>query len=148
MKRYGFIIIILIFGVYLAGCGRQHKAQEESQEFVSMEELGSNIAQPPGAPAGNKTEVLPAQAASTTPQIQPEPPIPAGPYKPAAQEIQTALKNAGFYAGNIDGKIGPLTNKAIEEFQKASGLVVDGKVGPKTWEALSKHLNPTPAKKR
>ena len=144
MKRYGFIILILFFGVYLAGCGRQHKAQEESQEFVSMEELGSNIAQPTTAPTGN----MPAQAASTVPQIQPEPPIPAGPYKPTAQEIQTALKNAGFYAGNIDGKIGPASKKAIEEFQKASGLVVDGKVGLKTWEALSKHLNPTPAKKR
>ena len=144
MKRYGFIILILIFGIYLAGCGRQHKAQEESQEFVSMEELGSNIAQPTTLPA----EVLPAQAASPVPQIQPEPPIPAGPYKPTAQEIQTALKNAGFYAGNIDGKIGPASKKAIEEFQKASGLVVDGKVGLKTWEALSKHLNPTPAKKR
>ncbi|OGX14754.1 MAG: hypothetical protein A2166_05565 [Omnitrophica WOR_2 bacterium RBG_13_41_10] len=145
MKRYGFIIIILIFGIYLAGCGRQHKAQEESQEFVSMEELGSNIAQPTTTPA----EVLPAQTTSTVPQIQPEPPIPAGPYKPAAQEIQTALKNAGFYAGNIDGKIGPVSKKAIEEFQNASGLVVDGKVGPKTWEALSKHLNPTtPATKR
>jgi peptidoglycan hydrolase-like protein with peptidoglycan-binding domain len=64
---------------------------------------------------------------------------PQGPYKPTGIEIQTALKNAGFYSGNIDGKIGPKSKKAIEDFQKANGLKVDGKVGPKTWEAMSKH---------
>jgi peptidoglycan hydrolase-like protein with peptidoglycan-binding domain len=77
-----------------------------------------------------------------------EPLPPAGPYKPTAEEIQTALKNAGYYNGAIDGKLGPMSKKAIEEFQKANGLQVDGKVGPKTWLALSSHLNPpveTPA---
>ena len=43
--------------------------------------------------------------------------------------------------GSVDGKLGPKSKKAIEEFQKANGLKADGKVGPKTWEALSKHLN-------
>jgi peptidoglycan hydrolase-like protein with peptidoglycan-binding domain len=69
---------------------------------------------------------------------------PQGPYKPTGIEIQTALKNAGFYAGNLDGKIGPKSKKAIEDFQKANGLKADGKVGPKTWEALSKY-SVTPA---
>jgi len=64
---------------------------------------------------------------------------PQGPYKPTGIEIQTALKNAGFYTGNIDGKIGPKSKKAIEDFQKANSLKVDGKVGPKTWEAMSKY---------
>ena len=66
---------------------------------------------------------------------------PQGPYKPTGIEIQTALKNAGFYTGSIDGKLGLKSKKAIEDFQKANGLKVDGKVGPKTWEAMSKHLN-------
>jgi murein L,D-transpeptidase YcbB/YkuD len=56
------------------------------------------------------------------------------------KEIQTALKNAGFYTGAIDGKVGPKTTAAIKEFQKAKALKVDGKVGPKTWAELEKYL--------
>jgi len=56
------------------------------------------------------------------------------------KDIQRALKNAGFYTGAIDGKIGPRTKKAVEEFQKAKGLKVDGRVGSKTWSELEKCL--------
>lgn len=62
------------------------------------------------------------------------------------RQIQTALKNANLYIGEIDGKIGPLTRKAIEEFQKMKGLKVDGKVGPITWGELEKYLNVAPSK--
>jgi peptidoglycan hydrolase-like protein with peptidoglycan-binding domain len=55
--------------------------------------------------------------------------------------IQTALKNAGFYKGSIDGKMGKNTEEAIKEFQKANNLHVDGKVGKKTWELLKAHVN-------
>ena len=57
-----------------------------------------------------------------------------------SKDIQRALKNAGFYAGSVDGKIGPRTKKAIEEFQKSKELKADGKVGPKTWAELEKYL--------
>lgn len=60
--------------------------------------------------------------------------------KGRTMQIQTALKNAGFYKGEIDGKIGPQTKKAIKAFQKAKGLAPDGVVGPKTWEELEKYL--------
>lgn len=52
-------------------------------------------------------------------------------------EIQQALKNAGFYSGTIDGKIGPKSRQAIESFQAANNLTVDGKVGSKTWAKLA-----------
>ncbi|MBI4707491.1 MAG: peptidoglycan-binding protein [Candidatus Omnitrophica bacterium] len=70
-----------------------------------------------------------------------EPLPPSGPYKPSVKEIQTALKNSNFYAGEVDGKLGPKTKAAIEEFQKANGLKVDGKVGPMTWQAMSKYVD-------
>ena len=57
------------------------------------------------------------------------------------QKIQTALKNAGFYTGNIDGKIGPGSKKAIAAFQQSKGLKADGKVGPRTWAALEAYLS-------
>ena len=60
------------------------------------------------------------------------------------KQIQVALKNANLYFGDIDGKAGPLTRKAIEEFQKMKGLTVDGKVGPVTWGELQKYLTVKP----
>ncbi len=56
------------------------------------------------------------------------------------KQIQTALKNAGYYEGTIDGKMGKKTRKAVKEFQKANNLPVDGKVGKKTWLALKEYL--------
>ncbi|PIW68371.1 MAG: hypothetical protein COW10_02905, partial [Candidatus Omnitrophica bacterium CG12_big_fil_rev_8_21_14_0_65_42_8] len=60
-------------------------------------------------------------------------------FRPAAKEIQAALKNAGFNPGSIDGKIGPRTRQAIKDFQKSKGLVPDGVVGPKTWTSLGRY---------
>jgi len=62
------------------------------------------------------------------------------PYKPTNKDIQIALKNTGFYEGNIDGEIGAMSEEAIREFQAANNLAVDGRVGPNTWAVLSKYL--------
>lgn len=59
---------------------------------------------------------------------------------PSNKDIQAALKNAGFYTGSIDGKIGPKTRDAIMEFQKKNGLKVDGVVGRNTWEVLNEYF--------
>ncbi len=56
------------------------------------------------------------------------------------RQIQTALKNAGFYKGSIDGKIGSQTKEAIKAFQKANNLKPDGIVGKRTAERLSSYL--------
>lgn len=63
------------------------------------------------------------------------------------QQIQLALKKAGLYTGNLDGKIGPLTKQAIQKFQDTRGLHADGEVGPKTWAALSPYLETKEEKK-
>lgn len=56
--------------------------------------------------------------------------------KPSTRAIQEALKNAGFYQGAIDGKLGPKTREAIKEFQRVHGLNDDGVVGRRTWAKL------------
>ncbi len=50
--------------------------------------------------------------------------------------VQSALRNAGFNPGPIDGKVGERTIAAIRAFQGAQGLTVDGVVGPRTWARL------------
>jgi len=56
------------------------------------------------------------------------------------KQIQRALKKAGFYKGEIDGKVGSKTKEAIMRFQKAHGLKADGIVGKRTNEELRKYL--------
>ncbi|HWJ03493.1 MAG TPA: peptidoglycan-binding protein [Verrucomicrobiae bacterium] len=55
---------------------------------------------------------------------------------PAVSMLQKKLKMSGLYTGRIDGIFGPLTDRAVREFQTAHGLVADGIVGPKTMAAL------------
>ena len=57
------------------------------------------------------------------------------------KDIQQALKNAGYYDGNIDGVKGKNTKKAIKDFQKSNGLKADGVVGRRTWDLLSSYLS-------
>lgn len=62
------------------------------------------------------------------------------------EDVENALMIVGYYRGSIDGKMGPLTKKAIRDFQRDNNLQVDGKVGPKTWDKLSQYLNDLMAK--
>lgn len=57
------------------------------------------------------------------------------------KQIQKALKNAGYYDGAVDGKIGQKTKNAIMEFQRAMGLKADGIAGRNTKEKLLKYLS-------
>ena len=49
---------------------------------------------------------------------------------------QIALERAGFSPGVIDGKVGPKTEHATREFQRARGLSPTGKLDPPTVAAL------------
>lgn len=60
----------------------------------------------------------------------------------SVRRLQAFLR--GFYNrtyGNlvVDGDFGPMTEKAVKEFQFRSGLVADGEVGPKTKDVLAKY---------
>ncbi|MFH1281546.1 MAG: peptidoglycan-binding domain-containing protein [Candidatus Omnitrophota bacterium] len=57
------------------------------------------------------------------------------------KQIQTALKNAGYFQDVADGKMGRKTRLAIKEFQKANNLRADGKVGKNTWMLLKEYLD-------
>ncbi|MGW6903671.1 peptidoglycan-binding protein [Streptomyces sp. NPDC054940] len=55
---------------------------------------------------------------------------------PEVAEAQCLLRRSGVSPGEIDGIFGPVTERAVRQMQKRSGLVVDGIVGPHTWKAL------------
>lgn len=146
MKKFVFFILALVVTVYLFGCAKKEQSLTEMQEPISIEELGatggSTIPE-----ATDKTEFVVATPSTGVKAgaLLPSAPLTVTSLASATvQNIQTALMNAGYYTGSVDGKKGPLTKKAIEDFQKANNLEVDGKVGPKTWVLLSTHLNPAP----
>jgi len=56
---------------------------------------------------------------------------------PEVTQLQKDLAELGFYTRSIDGWLGPKTQEAVMEFQKAQGLKVDGLVGPKTKAVLT-----------
>ena len=156
MKKVVVGIVAVCVGMGVYGCSKKQNEGASLQEPMPIESLSNMTSQPPVAATPAPASVTPEpfqpaikpESAPASVQSQAVPPAaveslpPQGPYKPTGLEIQTALKNLGLYTGTIDGKIGPMTRKAVSAFQKANGLTPDGKVGPKTWELLSKHLNP------
>ena len=60
---------------------------------------------------------------------------------PTVSEIQTRLKNWGYYFGGVDGVYGSKTEEAVRYFQRKNGLSVDGQVGNLTLAALG--IQPT-----
>jgi DNA invertase Pin-like site-specific DNA recombinase len=51
--------------------------------------------------------------------------------------MQRLLYRDGYTPGPIDGQYGPLTQRAVQRFQRAQGLVVDGVIGPQTSRRLT-----------
>ncbi len=138
IKRTGFVVLAVISTVYLLGCGKKQQVPEEfRQEPMSMEALSAMNIDSNSASEVKTPEVTGSTTQNTlSSELNLETLPPGGPYKPMVNEIQAALKNAGFYTGQVDGKSGPMTKKAIEDFQKANNLKADGVVGLKTWALL------------
>src|SRR5688500_7826504 len=73
---------------------------------------------------------LEADSAAQTPAAQ----------APVVSDIlagQIMLDRAGFSSGEIDGRTGANTRRAINAFQKAQGLPVTGQLDAETWQRLS-----------
>lgn len=51
-------------------------------------------------------------------------------------QIQTKLKQQGYYTGKVDGVFGAQTKASLIQFQKKKGLTADGVAGTQTLKAL------------
>ena len=144
-KRFLIIALVALVVLPLAiiGCkGKVEKSQAPETSAAMPETMapaGDTLAtQEPAQTVA--TETIPPSAAPQVAQAPVKQQVVSQTSETRNKDIQTALKNAGLYTGPIDGKLGPKTKKAIEEFQTSKGLKADGKVGPKTWTALEKYL--------
>lgn len=145
--RAGQGMLVVVGALVVAGCATQRSAQDVNRLKSDISLLDQRVAQlersgmrdttaaewPSDTTAPLATSALPKAAATTA--------TPSASLKPSKREIQQALKNAGFYQGTVDGKIGPKTREAVKAFQEVNGLKADGVVGRQTWEKLSPYLN-------
>ena len=151
MKKIAFILLCLVaLTITLTGCqttqGRSQATtlssqvqtleaalEERDKEIASLRSQVDDLSQQ----AANKTKAVSAGSLATDNKDHIG--IIRVPVK--VTDVQNALKSAGFYTGNIDGKIGPNTISAIAAFQKANNLKADSIVGAKTWEILKTFLS-------
>ena len=93
----------------------------------------------PGMNPGTGSSTSPESSGNALSQYsaQEAPLLERGSEGEAVRDVQTFLKNAGMYTGNVDGSFGSNMESAVREFQKSQGLTTDGIVGPDTWEAMT-----------
>lgn len=138
-------VVLLIGIIGLLGCAA-HRDKAGKSELETIEEwppVAKEEIAYPGKGASKQTglSALKEKVKEYIPVKKSESPKTKKPSHIApAKDIQTALKNAGYDPGKIDGKIGPKTTSAIKAFQKYNGLKDDGIVGQRTWNLLSKYL--------
>jgi peptidoglycan hydrolase-like protein with peptidoglycan-binding domain len=114
----------------------EKKVEEKDSEIVDLKyqvkDLSSRAeSQPSAAETGSPRSSNIDQSTSSKGIIK----VSANP-----SDVQKALKNAGFYKGTVDGKLGQQTKKAIESFQRKHNLTADGVIGRRTWEELKVYL--------
>jgi peptidoglycan hydrolase-like protein with peptidoglycan-binding domain len=151
-------IVVLMFAVLLTGCATTQKPtamnqleirvaqietqlDEQDQDVTELkyavETLTSNVEQMSSSPRSvqrsstSLSESLSGASTGTQQILR----VAATP-----QEVQEALKSAGYYDGAIDGKLGSGSQRAIKAFQKDHGLESDGIIGQKTWTELKNYI--------
>lgn len=134
------VILVLVVIKVIGALNRKSEVEEMSMptEMMIPPTETTTTETETATPAVSTTPQPAQQLQQTQPALAPAPTVPA---KMTNENIQRALKAAGYDPGPIDGKIGKKTKAAIIDFQKANGLTADGKVGPKTWTKLSGFLS-------
>jgi peptidoglycan hydrolase-like protein with peptidoglycan-binding domain len=129
-------VFLLLLTLPLAGC-----AMFESKGVKSLDKRVSSVED---RQTVLEDRLAGDEATGYTTNIEPKRTSSAAPSQAkvtlSKKEIQTALKNAGYYYGAIDGKLGKQSMRAIKEFQEENGLKVDGVVGAQTTKKLLPHL--------
>lgn len=142
-KRFFSVFVLVVFAFSLSGCATARKQKEmeiqglknqvsvleaqiqsKDEEINSLREALNKAAEEKEAAklSGRKKAIGEVKS------------------RPNVKQIQTALRNAGYNPGPVDGKPGKQTRDAIKSFQKANDLPADGKVGKRTWALLKDYL--------
>lgn len=140
MTRMGCAVTVMAAAVLAAGCAKATQGaakMDQLQQRVGVLEERIAVLDGGRGAAWSSTSGTGSGIKGGEPSARTRESSSAGTVAaPSVREIQTALKNAGYYTAEIDGKKGPKTRAAIRAFQQDNGLGVDGIVGKKTWAKL------------
>lgn len=151
MKSWKLGIFIFLMAIIAFGCSKKAEEVpsvtgldiEKGDKDLITQTITSPEVEPQAQPEVQAPQPIQVEAKAIPPAQAPAA-MPTGELD-RNRQIQAALKDANLYFGEIDGKIGPMTRKAIEDFQRMKNLKVDGKVGPITWGELQKYLAVEPS---
>lgn len=135
MKRVIAAVVLLMPVLVLSGC-----AGPGTREISGLRTRMAALEDRQDAVEARVTSPQTGVTYVSSPQPAPSPARRIDPAKMTVRDIQTALQRAGYYRGAIDGIAGPLTQRAVTEFQRDKRLKVDGIVGPQTRRALVEYL--------
>lgn len=137
-RKIFIVFIFMLFGLNLTGCVSSRKNMESDQLKVRVSELEKALTEKEEQINSLESELEMFKSENQSRETTTERKSIS---KMTNKQIQTALKSAGFYSGQIDGKIGKKTTQAIKDFQKSKGLKADGIVGRKTKAELTAYLD-------
>src|SRR5215831_8418926 len=132
---------------------QQPQTQNEAQPPQAQQPQARNEAQPPQAqqPKAQEHQAQESQHQAQQPQNQAQPGQQSGnensnqngsqntaenPGQGEIRQIQQALEHKGFKLGRPDGKLGPMTKRALSQFQRKQGLRETGTPDEQTLAAL------------
>ena len=138
------VIAVVVYGVGRAGLAAgAHLAPPATSEAVNT-----------GGDLASTTTTTQAPPVVTPPTGAPGPGTPSprpdghgilrpGDAGPGVLELQTGLRELGYWLGPADGTYGELTAQAVVAFQKVEGLDPDGVAGHTTVERLAEARRPS-----
>ena len=145
-RKIGLLIVFGVLALGVAGCVGNGKYNKDMNMLHSQVQLVQsdveNLRTGQQKIEDDVTEVAKAKAAGAGSGVSVSGDIyrtPSG-FTLPSRDIQRALKNAGYYNGPFDGKIGSGTRAAIKQFQEDQGLSADGVCGRRTWSKLAPFL--------
>lgn len=144
VKRFAVLVSLVIFVMGLSGCATARKQRElEIQGLKNQISVLEAQLQSRDEEISSLRDTISSQQEKEAQEIALAPKkkiIAEAKSRPKTRQVQAALKNAGFYNGEIDGKKGRQTREAIRAFQRANSLSVTGKVNRRTWSLLKPYL--------
>lgn len=149
-KRDSFILFSLFILFFLGGCATAGKTGDDYEKQILRSRISflenkiadlTNILEKEKEKKQDSQEMLGQQEQRIRQKrVSISPKAGDKAYYSFVIKIQTALRNAGFNPGLIDGKMGARTRVVLKEFQKANSLPASGQVDKQTWTLLRKYL--------
>jgi hypothetical protein len=106
----------------------------------SMDDDGYTYVMPDGrkqkAPRGNLGKIWSGRTIIFSPALLEKRPLTIGARGEEIRTLQATLQRLGYSVKEVDGRFGPITQKAFKQFQKDFNLEPDGVAGPRSMAVL------------